>query len=156
MEQLILFVALVILGYFFGTRAEKRHLASIREREETYRSLPTIMLKRPLDPEKIMECKLVNGSAVIAIDYFKKLVASLVNLFGGNMVSYESLVDRARREAILRMKEDAGDASEIINVRIETSSISKSAQQSVGAVEVLAYGTAIYRKRHPYQVSEEG
>ncbi len=145
MEQLILFVALVILGYFFGTRAEKQHLASIREREETYQSLPTIMLKRPLDPEKIIACKLVSGSAVITIDYFKKLVASLVNLFGGNVASYESLVDRARREAILRMKEDAGDASEIINVRIETSSISKSAQQSVGAVEVLAYGTAIYR-----------
>jgi len=144
-EQLILFAVLVILGYFFGTRAEKRHLASIREREEKYRFLPTVMLRRPLDPEKIMECRLVNGSAVVAIDYFKKLVASLTNLFGGNMVSYESLVDRARREAILRMKEDAGDASEIINVRIETSSISKNAQQSVGAVEVLAYGTAIYR-----------
>jgi uncharacterized protein YbjQ (UPF0145 family) len=43
------------------------------------------------------------------------------------------------------MKADAGDASEIINLRIETSSISKSAQQSVGAVEVIAYGTAIYR-----------
>ena len=156
MEQLILFVVLVILGYFFGTRAEKRHLASIREREKVYLTLPTIMLKQPLEPKEITACKLVNGSAVVAIDYFKRLVASLTNLFGGNMVSYESLVDRARREAILRMKEDAGDASEIINVRIETSSISKSAQQSVGAVEVLAYGTAIYRHSHPYQVSEEG
>jgi uncharacterized protein YbjQ (UPF0145 family) len=43
------------------------------------------------------------------------------------------------------MKEDASDASEIINIRIETSSISKNAQQNVGAIEVLAYGTAIYR-----------
>jgi len=146
MEQLILFAVLVLLGYFFGRRAERKHLQSIREREEAFRQLPTIMLKKPLDPEAIEGYKLVNGSAVIAIDYFKKFVASLVNLFGGNMISYESLVDRARREAILRMKESAGDASEIINVRIETSSISKSAQKSVGAVEVLAYGTAIYRK----------
>ena len=146
MEQLILFAVLVLLGYFFGRRAERKHLQSIREREEAFRQLPTIMLKRPLDAEMVADYRLVNGSAVIAIDYFKRLVASLVNLFGGNMISYESLVDRARREAILRMKEAAGDASEIINVRIETSSISKSAQQSVGAVEVLAYGTAIYRK----------
>ena len=146
MEQLILFAVLVLLGYFFGRSAERKHLQSIREREEALRLLPTIMLKKPLDPEAIERYRMVNGSAVIAIDYFKRLVASLVNLFGGNMVSYESLVDRARREAILRMKEEAGDASEIINVRIETSSISKSAQQSVGAVEVLAYGTAIYRK----------
>jgi uncharacterized protein YbjQ (UPF0145 family) len=43
------------------------------------------------------------------------------------------------------MKEDAGEASEIINIRIETSSISKNAQRNVGAIEVLAYGTAIYR-----------
>ena len=147
MEQLILFAVLVLLGYFFGRSAERKHLASIREREEAFRHLPTIMLKRPLDAEKIADYRLVNGSAVVAIDYFKRLVASLVNLFGGSMISYESLVDRARREAILRMKEAAGDASEVINVRIETSSISKSAQQNIGAVEVLAYGTAIYRKK---------
>jgi uncharacterized protein YbjQ (UPF0145 family) len=144
-EQLILFIILVVLGYFFGTRSEKKHLKSIIEREDSYKALPTIMLKRPLDEDDVHSYKLVNGSAVIAIDYFKRFVASLVNLFGGNISTYESLIDRARREAILRMKEDAGDASEIINVRIETSSISKNAQRSVGAVEVLAYGTAIYR-----------
>ena len=147
MEQLILFAVLVLLGYFFGRNAERKHLQSIREREEAFRHLPAIMLKRPIDTDKIADYRLVNGSAVIAIDYFKRLLASLVNLFGGSMISYESLVDRARREAILRMKEDAGNASEIINIRIETSAISKSAQQSVGAVEVLAYGTAIYRKQ---------
>jgi len=145
-EQLILFVLLVGLGYFFGSRAERRHLDSIRKRERDYQSVPTIMLKRPLDAEQITECRLVNGSVVIAIDHFKRFVAALVNLFGGEIASYESLVDRARREAILRMKADAEGASEIINIRIETSSISKSAQRSVGAVEVLAYGTAIYRK----------
>jgi uncharacterized protein YbjQ (UPF0145 family) len=145
MEQLILFILLILLGYFFGSRAERKHLASIREREVSYQRLPTIMLKKPLHAEEIIEYKLVSGSVVIAIDYFKKFVASLVNLFGGDISSYESLIDRARREAILRMKADAGDASEIINLRIETSSISKSAQQSVGAVEVIAYGTAIYR-----------
>jgi uncharacterized protein YbjQ (UPF0145 family) len=147
MEQLILFLLLIVLGYFFGSRAEKKHLHTIREREKTYQNLPTIMLKKPLNPQTISRYKLVGGSVVISIDYFKKFVASLVNLFGGSMSSYESLVDRARREAILRMKADAGDASEIINLRIETSSISKNAQQNVGAVEVIAYGTAIYRDK---------
>ena len=107
------------------------------------------MLKRALQTEEITEYRLVTGSVVVAIDYFKKFVASLINLFGGNISSYESLVDRARREAILRMKADAGDAAEIINLRIETSSISKNAQQSIGAVEVIAYGTAIYRNEEP-------
>ena len=145
MQQLILVAILIILGYFFGRMAEKKHLESIRKREARWKTLPTIMLKNPLDPEHIRDYRLVNGSAVIAVDYFKRFVASLVNLFGGRISSYESLLDRARREAILRMKEDAHDADEIINIRIETSSISKNAQNNIGSVEVLAYGTAIYR-----------
>lgn len=143
--DIYIFLALLVLGYGFGTFAEKRHFASIRKREEELKEIPTIMLKRPLHPEEIKEYKLVNGSVVLSIDYFKKFIASLVNIFGGNLGSYETIVDRARREAILRMKEEAGNASEIINIRIETSSISKNAQKSVGAIEVLAYGTAIYR-----------
>lgn len=145
MENLILFTVLLTVGYISGTMLEKRHLNSIRSRENEMIDLPTVMLKKPLDASTVSQSKLVTGSVVISIDYFKKIVASLVNIFGGNMVSYETLVDRARREAILRMKSEAKDASEIINIRIETSSISKNANRNVGAVEVLAYGTAIWR-----------
>ena len=144
MIDLIVFLTLIALGYFVGSYLEKRHYQSIREREIQYASLPTIMLKKPLHPEKIKESRLVNGSVVISIDYFKRLMATLRNIFGGNVTSYESLVDRARREAILRMKEDAKDADEIINLRLETSSISKNDQKgTIGSVEVLAYGTAL-------------
>jgi uncharacterized protein YbjQ (UPF0145 family) len=55
-------------------------------------------------------------------------------------------LDRARREAILRMKESCKKADEIINLRIETSSISKGRGRSIGSVEVLAYATALYRE----------
>ena len=43
---------------------------------------------------------LVAGSVVISEDYFKRIVSSLQSLFGGRLRSYESLVDRARREAV--------------------------------------------------------
>jgi uncharacterized protein YbjQ (UPF0145 family) len=142
--ELILFLIFLVVGYISGTILENKHYKSIRKREEEMLSLPTIMLKAPLSQAEIKSSKLVNGNVVISIDFFKKFLASLINFFGGNITAYETLVDRARREAILRMKEDAGDASEIINIRIETSSISKNTK-SVGAVEVLAYGTAIYR-----------
>ncbi len=145
MGDLIIFLILLSVGYISGTMLEKRHFRKIREREEQMVSLPTIMLKKPLNEKEIKEVKLVNGSVVISIDYFKKFAASLMNFFGGRISTYETLVDRARRESILRMKEDAGDAAEIINVRIETSSISKNSSKNIGAVEVLAYGTAIYR-----------
>ncbi|XOB61263.1 YbjQ family protein [Campylobacterota bacterium DY0563] len=145
MYDLIIFLILLIMGYLFGTLAERKHYKSIKKREQEFISLPTIMLKKPLNNENIIDSRLVNGSVVISIDFFKKFVAALINIFGGNISTYETLVDRARREAILRMKEDATDANEIINIRIETSSISKNAK-AIGTVEVLAYGTAIYRE----------
>ena len=145
MENLIIFLILLTVGYISGTLLERRHLSSIRLREQELSRLPTIMLKRPLNEKDIKEVRLVGGSVVISIDYFKKVVASLVNLFGGNIATYETLVDRARREAILRMKGQAEGASEIINIRIETSSISQNANRHAGAVEVLAYGTAVWR-----------
>ncbi len=144
MVDLIVFLTLIALGYFVGSYLEKQHYRSIRQREVQYASLPTIMLKKPLRPESVKESRLVNGSVVISIDYFKRLVAALRNIFGGNVTTYETLLDRARREAVLRMKEDAKGADEIINVRLETSSISKNdLKGSIGSVEVLAYGTAL-------------
>jgi uncharacterized protein YbjQ (UPF0145 family) len=43
------------------------------------------------------------------------------------------------------MKEQAAThgASHVLNIKMETSSISKGQRNSIGSVEVLAYGTAI-------------
>lgn len=143
--DIALFVVLLIVGYITGTIIERRHYKSIETREEALLYLPTTALKTPIYDEEIRSVALVSGSVVISIDYFKKFLAGLVNLFGGSISSYETLVDRARREAILRLKEEAKNASEIINLRIETSSINQKTANSVGAIEVIAYGTAIYR-----------
>ena len=144
MYELYIFLGLTILGYISGTIIEKNHYKRIRKREAALLHLPTIALKKPLNEDGIEHVKLITGNVVISIDYFKKILAGLINFFGGNISAYETLIDRARREAILRMKESAKGASEIINVRIETASISKNTQ-NVGAIEVIAYGTAIYR-----------
>ena len=79
------------------------------------------------------------------LDYFKRFLAMLRTLFGGRVRSYENLLDRARREAILRMKEEARslNAERIFNIKLETASISKNAAGNIGSVEVFAYGTAI-------------
>jgi len=145
MTDLYIFITLVLLGYFVGKRREANHYRSILEREEKFRRLPTIGLKRPIAQEgKVVKMELVTGCVVISIDYFKRILAALRNIFGGNISSYETLVDRARREAVLRMKEECPGASQIINVRIETSSIFKTSKKgSVGSVEVIAYGTAV-------------
>ena len=145
MYDLFIFLGLLLIGYVTGTLLEKRHYRQIREREAALLHLPTIALKKPLNEADIKEVKLIAGNVVISVDYFKKFLAGLINFFGGNITAYETLIDRARREATLRMKEQANDAAEIINVRIETSSITKNTKNSVGAIEVIAYGTAVYR-----------
>jgi len=145
MIELSIFIALLALGYGFGTMAEKKHYKSIQEREREFLTLPTTTSKKPMgNLPTIQNCKLVSGSVVISVDYFKRILAGLRNFFGGNVSAYETLLDRARREAVLRMKESCPDATQLINIRIETSSIYKGARQQIGSVEVLAYGTAIY------------
>ncbi len=144
MIDIIIFLTLLALGYFFGKSIEKKHYISIQKREEELKDLPATSSKQPIFKDKqVQNVKLVNGSVVVSIDYFKKILAYLRNFFGGNVSVYETLLDRARREAILRLKESCKDADEIINLKLETSSISKNTK-SVGSVEMLAYGTAIY------------
>ena len=147
MYEIIIFLILLVLGYIFGQLAEKKHFRSIIQREKETLSMPVMTLKSV--PASLNRCDtfLVSGNVVVSIDFFKKFLSALRALIGGRLHSYESLLDRARREAILRMKQSAIDrgGKVILNVRIETASISKNSRsrQSVGSVEVVAYGTAI-------------
>ena len=146
MADIIVLITLLALGYFFGRMAERRHYKSILKREKKFRKLTVVASKFPPAFKNHHETELVMGSVVISVDYFKRFVASLRNLVGGRVRTYETLVDRARREAILRMKEDAQSlgAKMIFNIKLETASISKNQRNNnVGSVEVLAYGTAI-------------
>ena len=144
MYDLIFFLILLACGYVFGQLAEKRHFRSIIAREAELQDL-LCFSERNVPATYSGEAALVSGSVVISIDYFKRFVAGLRNFIGGRVSSYESLLERARREAMLRMKEEARarGASSVWNVRLETASISKDNDQTIGAVEVVAYGTAV-------------
>ena len=145
MLDLYILLTLVMLGFFVGQYLEKRHYRSINERERELVNLVTTSSKHPVgNIPPVTDHRLVQGSVVVSVDYFKRLLAGLRKLFGGNIGAYETLVDRARREAILRLKESCTDANQIINLRIETSSIFKGKKNQVGSVEVLAYATALY------------
>lgn len=143
--QLGIFVVLLGLGFFFGRRAERKHYRSIHQREDQFRHVVVTNDKVPTPAFLRHDSTLVNGSVVISVDYFKVVSAALRSLVGGRIRAYESLLDRARREALLRMQEKADElgAEIIINIRFETSKISGNANQGIGSMEVLAYGTAL-------------
>lgn len=145
MIELILLLFPFVLFYFIGNYIESRHYESIEKREQKTISLPIVSLKT-LDPgTRVKSSRLVMGSAVISIDYFKRFIAGIKNFIGGRLGSYETLLDRARREALLRMKKSAGSCDIIMNIKYETSAIGKTVNdgKKVGCVEVLAYGTAV-------------
>ena len=144
--QLGFLLFLLILGYLAGSIFEKKHYKSIYKREKETLDLVVVNVKKPPIGKKIVKSHFVSGSVVISLDYFKRFLASLKNLVGGRIGSYESLLDRARREAILRMKDKALEADMILNLRLESCAIGKSAdsKKQIGSIEVVAYGTAIY------------
>ncbi|MBY5991285.1 YbjQ family protein [Ferrimonas balearica] len=151
MTALLITLALIVIGYLFGRHAERSHFRRLREGEAELQSLLTFSDKRI--PEQFQPCRvqLVGGNTVVAVDYFKTIAAALRNLFGGRVTAYESLIERARRESLLRMKREAQalGATAVFNVRLETSSITKGARDQQVSVEVYAYGTAVIPQHEP-------
>lgn len=144
--ELGIFVALLAIGYFAGSVVEKRHYASLRKREREYADVLAFPMRFPPDRLTPQRTFLVHGTVVISSDYFKTFVAGLRNLIGGRFRSYETLMERARREALLRLKHDARrqGAKLVICVRFETTTISTGWAASI---EVFAFGTALIPER---------
>jgi len=145
MLELIIFLVLLTVGYGFGTYREKNHYKSIHQNEAKYKDIMVFESRFPPTEGQPRDGQMVQGNVVISVDYFKKFVAGLRMLVGGRLTTYETLLDRSRREAVIRMKKDASEkgANRIFNVKFETSSISKGANGGVGSIEVLVYGSAI-------------
>lgn len=82
---------------------------------------------------------LVQGSSVRAKHVGRDIMASLKNIFGGELKGYTELLQDSRDEAVERMIEQAKavGANAVLNVRFSTSSI------TAGAAELFAYGTAV-------------
>ncbi len=140
-------LALLMLAYFIGTFIEKRHFRSIRKREYASQTFPVVTFDRMPADWSAGESTLVAGSIVISLDYFKRVIAGLRGIVGGRVKTYEPLLERARREALLRMIESAREQGydAIFNVRLETSRLANSSGDGNGTagVEMLAFGTAV-------------
>jgi len=141
------FVALLLLiGLVFGRAAEKRHFRDIARREAELAGI-LVFNERTPPSGRYRESSLVVGSVVVAEDYFKRTAAALKGLVGGRLTAYESLMDRGRREAILRMKAEAQalGAQAVFNVRLETASLAEghSGAKPMFSAEFIAYGTAL-------------
>ncbi|MBF2035814.1 MAG: heavy metal-binding domain-containing protein [Leptolyngbyaceae cyanobacterium T60_A2020_046] len=146
LNGIIIFIILLGLGFFVGSATERKHFQDLRDREYRTRLLPILSIGAKTPIREADEAALVVGSVVIASDYFKTFVASWIQVFGGRIAVHETLLERGRREAILRMKEDAiaWKARKVVNVRLETAELGgQMADSGPIAIEIIAYGTAV-------------
>ncbi|HPN85165.1 MAG TPA: heavy metal-binding domain-containing protein [Victivallales bacterium] len=140
--QLLIFVP---IGFFFGRSAERKHLKSLEEREKAVagfsvsdlKSFPGISTDTPTP-------KLFTGEVTIASDYYKRFAGGIRNFFGGEMKSFQSLAVRARREALLRIIEQAKleGYNAICNLRMDSADIGGSADSRKGSVMVTIIASA--------------
>jgi uncharacterized protein YbjQ (UPF0145 family) len=151
--NIVQLLVMLLLAYFTGTWIERRHYKMIRSREARWKRLPAITFRQIPPRWEVLEGGLVTGSVVISVDYFKRFLAGLRGIVGGRIKSYESLLDRARREAILRLKKEALDRGyhAVVNVRLETARMANASGNKKGTagLEVLAFGTGLKLRQRP-------
>lgn len=82
---------------------------------------------------------LVKGSTIQTKNIVRDFTQSLKTLIGGELKSYNEMMNEARALATKRMTEEAEKmgADAVINIRYSSASV------MAGAAEVIAYGTAV-------------
>jgi uncharacterized protein YbjQ (UPF0145 family) len=145
--EFILVPILLILGLVFGSMAESRHFRSILEREQKHADVLVLNVRQYPSDRVVESSTVATGSVVVAVDYFKMFLSSFRMFFGGEMRSYATLLERARREAVLRMRESAPDADMFINLRFETSDVGGKGPKASPNVEMFAVATALRFRR---------
>jgi uncharacterized protein YbjQ (UPF0145 family) len=139
--------AMLFGAWISGSLLERRHLKNLLLLESGSRGVLAITIEDLPADWKVESCELVMGNVVISQDYFKRVAASLKGIVGGNIGVLEPLLERARREALIRMKgmAHARGYDTIINVRLETATLASARRDGKGTagVEILAFGTAI-------------
>lgn len=145
--------AVLLLAWLVGRAAERLHFRRLARRErELGHMLVTNIKTFPGGCDARGQGRLVMGEAVIATDYFKSFLARLRKLFGGELRSYQSLMTRARREAIVRMLGEARDLGydAVCNLRLNSADIGgMTGRRGAVMVECFATGTAYKRAPHP-------
>ena len=144
--QLLPFAILILLGLVVGKTTETRHLRRLDQREQALVDmLVTDIRSFPGGVDVAKPPTMVFGQAVIATDYLKSFLAKLRKILGGELKSYRSLMTRARREATLRMMEEAHAQgyNAVCNLRLDSADIGGMAgRRGVAMVEAFATGTA--------------
>jgi len=156
---LIIPVALLLVAMLVGRAITSRHEADLARRQAVVAHIRTTDIRVMLDPVPgDHPPMLVTSEVCLGIDHFRGFLGNLKNIFGGEVRSYAATLDRARREVIMRLLEEAHrhGYNALANLRIEFADISgnATAARKATSVSILAAATAHHAATttaHPVQ-----
>lgn len=122
----------------------KRHEQSLALREKMdHRPLITTL---PDIPDGYGDPAMICASAIISHAKVRSFPIIIHSLIGGNIRTLEHTLNRARREALLRLEEEALSrrADMVVNLRFTSHGIGLKNGNNL-AVEIVACGTALHR-----------
>lgn len=145
-------VFLLALGLTVGKLVERRHFLRLAATEmELEDVLSSTVRTYPGGVDVRREPTLVAANVVISADYLMSFLATLKKIIGGRIGSYERVIERARREATVRILREAQSQGydAVCNIRLETTDLigsrNKNKKKAAAMASVYVYGTAYKR-----------
>jgi len=136
-------IILGAMGWMVGWGWERYGLSKLAVRERDVSDIRVGAHRyRATDADASMDSRLLEGSVVISHDLFRGFTIFFARILGGRISMYECLFERARREAIVRLKECArGEGyTQVVNLKIVSTRINREGPATVG---VLVFGTGL-------------
>ena len=131
----------------FIYQPSKQKVLLERESQSAIKGDVISTLSKPFGGREVKQTKLLMASVVMSPSWVQMWIGGIMSLFGGQINVFTKVVDWARREAQQRLREKVQEEGfdEVINMRIETTMLSrtKGGKDKTSGVEILAYGTAI-------------
>ena len=151
-----LFVVLpFFLSWVFGNWHQGRIINQLAAEEMALNNSgaghPVSNLSKPSQATDIETSMLVMSSISVGPSWWQMMLGGWKNFFGGRIESYDKMLGYGRRKVLHDMRVQALQQGfdEIINVRVETSMVTKKSQRDdkTAGYEFIAYGTAIKYSR---------
>lgn len=147
---LLCFIGPLAMGWMIGASVERRHFANLDAREDRIRATMIVTQNRelfaPLEGKQAP--RMLMAETAIATDYMKTYLAGWRGFFGGEVRSYRTLLERARREATLRMVEEAQRMgyNAVGNIRLDPCEIGGAGATAIIVATATAYHSGILVK----------
>jgi uncharacterized protein YbjQ (UPF0145 family) len=148
----IIFTVMPTLGsWFFGNWHQGRIIDQLAQDEKSLNDAgaghPLNNLSKPSQPTDVESSLLVMSSITVGPSWWQMILGGWKNFFGGEIKSFDKMLLYGRRKVLHDMRVQALQQGfdEIINVRVETSMVTKASGRDdrTAGYEFIAYGTAI-------------